>query len=233
LQFKGYITKRNEKLFEEVKRTFSINFEFSAENNARISYKKNIATIFLPLGKTSEEDVTHELLHLYLETKENLVYCIIQGQINENQTLKKIFHDDLTIHVLNCLQHIKMLPIFCNMGYNKMDFLVDSETMKCNIEFAKEIKRKFKFLFFYNKSVIDNYIGKYFSMKADVNEYKYKEEISILAKTDAKLFQILETFWNKWIAYDIYNESVNYWLDDFAGEFMESLATWIQKRTIL
>lgn len=115
-----------------------------------------------------------------------------------------------------------------------MDFITDSETRKCTIDFANEIKRKFKFLLFYNKSAIDNFIGKYFAMKADVNEYQYQQELGTLLKINTHLFQILDKFWNKWIIYDIENYSNNdYWEDDFVGEFIELLENWIRKRIIV
>ncbi len=216
-----------------MKKFYSVEFVFSSENNARIFYKNKKATIYLPTGKATEECVSHELLHLFMETKENMVCGIIHGLILEKQSLRKIFHDDLITHVTNCIHHVKMLPVFCKMGYEKMKFISDSETNKCSIEFANKIKRKFKFFNVYNKSAIDNFIGKYFAMKADVSDVNYQKELNVLSNTNSELFNILDRFWNKWMNYDIDNEkNFDYWLDDFASELIDSLEIWVKNRII-
>jgi len=210
-----------------------LNFQFTQEKNARLFYQNNQATIYLPENKTTEECVSHELLHLYMETKDNMVCGHIHGLILEKQNLRKIFHDELINHVTNCINHVKMLPIFCNMGYEKMSFLMDSYENKCEISYAKKIKRNFKFLNSYSKLVIDNYIGKYFAMKADVSYINYSEQLKILSDTNADLFNTLEVFWNKWTNFDIEsNDCIDYWLDDFAGELVHSLDKWTMNKKI-
>ena len=85
-----------------------MNFQFTQEKNARLFYQNNQATIYLPENKTTEECVSHELLHLYMETKDNMVCGHIHGLILEKQNLRKIFHDELINHVTNCINHVKM-----------------------------------------------------------------------------------------------------------------------------
>jgi hypothetical protein len=229
-----YITNRNEWLLPEVKKKYKeLNFIFTKEAHARVLYQGEKATIYLPEDSFSEECITHELLHLYIETKENIVYCLLMGLIRENANLKLIFSNDLIEHMTNCLHHIKMLPIFIQMGYDKANFLADSFLNKCEIDFAKRIKRRFKFLGKYNKTAIDIYIGKYFAMKTDVSEIDYSRQLNIMFETDKALYTILQNFWTKWLSFNIYStDTIDYWSDNFAGEFIDSLEVWIKEKKI-
>lgn len=120
------------------------------------------------------------------------------------------------------------------MGYSKENFIADSSFNKCETDLAKRINRRFKFLGIYNKLAIDNYIGKYFAMKADVSGIDYSVSLEILFQTDKILFEILDKFWIKWMNFEIENTTgIDYWRDDFAGEFIDSIEDWMGKKTIV
>jgi len=229
-----YITNRNEWLLSEVKKKYlKLDFIFTKEFHARVSDQGEKATIYLPEDSFSEECISHELLHLYLETKENIVYCLLIGLIRENDYLKMIFSKDLIENMINCIHHIKMLPIFIQMGYDKANFLANSSLNKCEINYTKRIKKRFKIIGIYNKIAIDNYIGKYFAMKADISEIDYSIQLNILFETDNVLYNILQNFWTKWLKFDIYNSNtIEYWSDDFVGEFLDSLEKWIKDKKL-
>lgn len=126
-----------------------------------------------------------------------------------------------------------MLPYFERMGYKKENFIADYSKNKCEIKAAKLISKKFKYFGIYNKKAIDLYIGMYFAIKADPNDIDYSKQLQIFLKTDKKLFKILDIFWYKWsnYNYDVTNDR-DYWLDDFAGDFIDSIKDWILKRKI-
>ena len=48
--------------------------------------------------------------------------------------------------------------------------------------------KEFKFFNVYNKSAIDLFIGKYFAMKADVNDINYQKELLVLSNTNSAIF---------------------------------------------
>jgi len=211
-----------------------LEYVFTDVQNASVFYQGDKATIYLPENNTTEECLTHELLHLFIETKEIIVCDLIEGLIREKVLLNQVLSNDLVSHMTNCINHIKMLPIFIEMGYDKKDFLADSLENKCEISFAKEINKKFRFLFIYNKSAIDLFIGKYFAIKADVSDIDYSKQLLILSETDEKLYDILDSFWTKWLKYDIEkNDSVTYWSDDFAGDFITILGDWMRKKIMI
>jgi len=230
-----YITNRNEWLLPEVKKKYKeLDFIFTKETHARASYQGEKATIYLPENSKTEESLTHELLHLYIETKENIVCALIVGLIRENDKLKQIFSDKLIEHITNCIEHVKMLPIFIHMGYDKSNFLADSSVNKCEIKHAKRIKSIYKFFGRYNKKAIDSFIGNFFAMKADASEFDYSRQLDILLETDKELYEILEIFWTKWLAFSIeIDDSHDYWLDDFAGDFIDSFKEWMKDKKIL
>ena len=230
-----YITERNAWLMPEIEKKYTdINFIFDHAPHASVSFQNKKATIYLPVNNVSEECLTHELLHLYIETKEcYLVCCLIEGLIREKKNLQLIFSKDLIEHTTNCINHVKMLPYFIKMGYEKANFIADSSINKCDIYYARRIKRRFKFLGTYSKIAVDSYIGKYFAMKADVSEFDYSVQYSILTETDKDLFKILEDFWSKWLDFNIDTTSaIEYWSDDFAGEFIYSIEDWMKNKRI-
>jgi hypothetical protein len=199
--------------------------------HATLNYQFKKATISLPKSNTTEECVSHELLHLFLETKDLFVCTLIQGLIQDNKCLKEIISEKLVNHMTNCIHHIKMLPYFENMGYKKENFIADYSKNKCEIKAVKQLRKEFKQFGIYNRKALDLYIGSYFAIKADPNEIDYSKQLKILLKTDEILFKILNTFWNKWNCFDVTNDH-DYWLDDFAGDFIDSLREWILKRKI-
>jgi hypothetical protein len=209
-------------------------FIFAKVPHASVSYQGDKATIYLPADNPSEECLAHELLHLYVETKESsIVCCLFTGLIREKTNLKQIFSKDLIEHTTNCINHVKMLPYFVKMGYDKANFIADSSSNKCEIIYARKIKRSFKFLGTYCRLSIDSYIGKYFAMKADVSEIDYSIQFSILYETDKALYEILDVFWTKWLNIDIETFNViNYWSDDFGGYFIDSIEKWIKNKRI-
>lgn len=172
-------------------------------------------------------------MHLYIETKISLPIDLITGLIREKPNLQKIFSENLVSHLTNCLQHVKMLPIYLQMGYEKKNFIADSSLNKCDIVLAKRIKKRFKILGIYNRLAIDNYIGRYIAMKADVSGINYFVQLEFFYITDKMLYEILDKFWNKWENFDILKSSASdYWRDDFAGELIDSIEEWMKMKTI-
>lgn len=234
-EIERYITNRNEWLLPEVKKKYKeLNFIFAKIPHSSVSFNGEKATIFLPEDNSSEECLTHELLHLYIETKEsNIVCCIIEGLIREKDNLRLIFSKDLIEHITNCINHVKMLPIFIKLGYDKTNFIADSSLNKCEINYARRIKKRFKFIGTYNRIAVDSYIGKYFAMKADVSEIDYSSQLTIFIETDKELYNILEHFWTKWLNFKIDTaDAIDYWSDDFAGEFIDSIEEWMKNKRI-
>jgi hypothetical protein len=71
-------------------------------------------------------------------------------------------------------------------------------------------------------------------MKADVSEIDYLIQFSILFETDQELYKVLDLFWTKWlnINIDTFN-AIDYWSDDFGGDFIDSIEEWMKNKRII
>lgn len=204
-----------------------------------LAFSKSGKTIIsVPYDNIDPASFTHELLHIYLRTKEVFIGGGLTLSIKESGILSRIFSDNLIEHIGNCLEHIKMLPEFLDLGFNENDFLSDYSVNKLTDEEILKIKRHYTttilFKKVYNASAVDFFIGKYFAASSCPNKsYDYQSQLKELEKIDPDLFQILETFLNDWKSFD-YNDT-----DPITGsyhsllfDFIENLEKWTNGKTI-
>jgi hypothetical protein len=136
------------------------------------------------------------------------------------------------------LDHVKMLPLYLALGYDRREFIQDFDRNKFTILDLGYVSAVFRRKGFWKKTYtrqgIDQYIGRYFAAKTcpDPNR-DYSYQLSRLKKLDAELFQILENFFTAWVNYD-YNSN-----DTREGSylrlslpFVDSLDAWAAKRKI-
>lgn len=234
----GLLDERNIYLWNNL----CINFDIDIKKEKRIEYfadsKDKKTTIYVPIGKIDAAFFTHELLHIFLRSKNVFIGGGLSLSIKESKVLSKIFSDNLIDHIGNCLDHIKMFPEFIRLGYEADKFIADySDSKLTEVEIFK-IKKGFitKGLFEkrYNSQIIDLYIGKYFAVIACPNKsIDYSKQFSDLKIIDSELFQILETFTTAWKTFD-YND-----IDPLTGgyhlflfEFIDKLENWTDGKTI-
>lgn len=154
-------------------------------------------TIFVPKNNLNPSSFTHELLHIFLEIKG--VY--IGGSLSlfvKAEKLRGIFSQSLVDHISNCLAHIKMFPLYLEMGFNLEYFIQDYEQSKFSKSEMEVLRNNFKYrkLFFqvYRAKYIDKYIGKYFAMKACPNKnFDYSNGFKLLKELDLDLYNVLST----------------------------------------
>jgi hypothetical protein len=135
----------------------------------------------------------------------------------------------------NWFDHIKMFPKFIELGYPKEKFLYDNDVEKLSINYANRIKRNLVRFGIYNSIVIDQFIGKYFSAKADISSGNdYSESLEILNQADNKLSGMLLKTWNLWLKLDILVNDA-YSLQDYevVGYFYEELSNWTANKKII
>jgi len=228
----GLVESRNAKLWIELKSIHDI--EIQLYDCAFYSaYSKNSKSIiYVPKNNISPASFTHELLHILLRTKKIFIGGGLQLNLKEKPTLSKIFTQDLIYHIGNCLDHIKMLPYFLNIGYDRKDFLTDYSINKLSNEDLKHIKNNFHSIFFFKKyykaSAIDCFVGKYFAAKACPNNaLDYSIGLNKLKAIDTKLYLILEKFTNAWNDFDCNNQdpiTSSYHL--FLFDFIDEMENW-------
>lgn len=204
-----------------------------------LAFSKNGKTIIsVPFDNIDPASFTHELILIYLRTKDFFISGGLALSIKESEKLSRIFSDDLIDHIVNCLDHIKMLPEFLILGFNEKDFLSDYSVNKLTDEEIFKIKKHYTttilFKKIYNASAIDFFIGKYFAANTCPNKsYDYQSQLKKIEKIDPELFQILETFLANWKNFD-YNDTdpINGSYHILLFGFIENLEKWTEGKTI-
>lgn len=234
----GLIDNRNLELWNYLNKVTDI--EIRNENRSEyLTYSKGgKSIIFIPLSNIDSASFTHELLHIYLRIKKVFIGAGLAISINESKKLSRIFSEDLIAHIGNCLEHIKMLPEFINLGYEEKDFLSDYSVNKLTDEVIFKIEENYtttiQFDKIYNASAIDFFIGKYFAAKCCPNKtFDYQTQLIKLEKIDPELFQILETFLKEWMNFDYNsNDPIKGSYHWFMFNFIENLEKWTEDRII-
>ena len=234
----GLIDNRNLKLWDTLRSIHEIEIykEIRPDYSSFSNSGKTI--IYVPFNNLDTASFTHELLHIYLRTKQVFIGGGLILSIKNSQVLSKIFSNDLLDHIGNCLDHIKMLPEFLQLGYNKNEFISDYSINKLTKEEIAKIKELFTtgiwFRKVYDAKAIDAFVGKYFAVNACPNDsFDYAKQLVDLKKIDSDLFQILDTFLTNWKDFDFNNTDPitgNYHMLLF--NFIENLEKWTRRKTI-
>jgi hypothetical protein len=234
-----YIDERNQDLWERINVTHTVEIQIDqATDHYRVYTKGNKSIIYVPGNDLSPSSFTHELLHIYLRTKGIFIGGGLVGFVRENLVLQKIFSEPLLEHIGNCLDHIKVFPLYLEMGYEREKFIFDYFEPKLTRIETDNIKNNFFFHpptgAFYIGYIIDLYIGKFFAAKTCKNpSFDYSGYLGELFLLDSALFQILGSFTTAWDGYDINNHDPlnSYHLILF--DFVDKMEEWCKGKKII
>lgn len=224
----GLLDNRNLKLWESLSKTHNIVVKTSNLPYYDCYSQDNDSLIMVTENEYDPAYFTHELLHILLRQKEIFMGASFKLHINSNPDLSRILSENLLDHFGNCLDHIKMLPIYQNLGFETEKFLSDSDENKCTEQELRILKNGFKSDPYYNPEIVDFYFGKYISIKADtIPKANYKNCLEELRKMDEDLFVILDQFITNWEQMPLDKENI--WDDDYHSilfDFILKLENW-------
>lgn len=224
---KDLIDHRNQGLWANIIDSYSITIADSSNMEYGCYTKSNTATLFVPPKNICRGSFTHELLHIYIRLKEIYIGASLQSAIRQSNTLSTIFVPALQEHIGNCLDHIKMLPVYLELGFERENFLFDYGDMKCTDYEIKQIRNHYKKNNRHHVNAVGLYIGKYFAIQADPNPaFNYLNASSSLRDIDSDLFQILETFIESWKDFDINNRDILNSYYPIVSQFCDDLIEW-------
>lgn len=234
----GLINHRNLELWNSLLITQDIEIRKEKREDYCTFSKGGKSIIFVPYDNLDQGLFTHELLHVYLRSKEIYIAGSLKLKTRENKKLSRIFSDDLIDHIGNCLDHIKMLPEFLNLGFSETDFISDYNINKLTNEDIFKIKKYYYisifFRKFYNAYAINFFIGKFFSAKSCPNKYyDYAGQLKKLEKIDPELFKIQEAFLEAWTNFD-YNQTdpiVNNY-HSLVDDYIQHMNEWASDKII-
>ena len=225
------VDERSRNIWNEISKQYNISFVFYNEPNYRCYIKSKEAIIYVSQNNYNKDYFAHEMLHIYLDSKNINIGGYIIARFKENNLLSLVFTNLLIEHISNTLDHIKILPLYLDLGFERSQFIHDYTTPKCTDEEINRISTCFSFNTNLDvwKYAVDLFLGKFFAIRSCPNNtIDYSNFLDKLKQIDEKLFTILEVFWNSWITYEIEKYDMrdyNYW--NFCDIFYDSLTNWI------
>lgn len=226
-----YIDKRNSALWEELNNSnLHISIEYSKEQCYSCYLKNESVTIYVT-HYPNTASFTHELLHTKLFKDKVLASSHLKNLILHSDILNRIIKTPTLDVLTNCMEHIKMLPMFLSMGYKNEEFIEDYYDPK--IKWWEFFLIEFCYKIGYKRYTFDRIIGKFIAMKADNNpSHNYDKYFTKLSKLVPDLYETIETFWTAWLNFDICHKEDN---DDlsFLDDFSEESRQFIDKLEIL
>ncbi|HET8885777.1 MAG TPA: hypothetical protein VFM70_05420 [Salinimicrobium sp.] len=224
------IDNRNSDLWNDMLSKFKIHLEKSPEPSYITSYEDDVITIKINEGNINPAPFTHELLHIYLKSKNIWIARDIIEKIEKNNKLFFIFSDSLKSHIGNCLEHQKMLPLYLDRGFDNKLFVGDFALKIMKDDKFSKLKKEYAKKRVVNREAVDVFIGKFFSMKvSNNNRFSYDKYFNGLAKIDGQLFEVLNTFWEEWLEFNIDSDDYKKILDPF----INNLNSWAKEKTII
>ncbi|QJD81636.1 hypothetical protein [Spirosoma rhododendri] len=119
--------------------------------------------------------------------------------MSKKPKLRPLLSEELLEFLANALDHLKMLPLFLDLGYEPRQFIADYALDKGSDQLILPITKAFLFKGHYSKIAFDAYIGRYFAIIACPNpEHNYGRALKQLKNLDADLYAISEKFAQNW-----------------------------------
>lgn len=220
---------RNQNLWDEIKKNYTVTFENSLSNQYSCFAQNRNVIFYIDKENLCKNSFTHEMLHIYLRSKDCFISGGLNNTIRQNPTLSFIFSSELLDHMGNCLDHINMLPIYLDLGFEREKFIGDYHDHKCTSEELYILKKNYRIDTSINHKAVDFYLGKLIAILADPNiEVDYSEELEELKRIDPILFEANYKMIEHWKEIKIENRQI---IDDdyhsVLYEYYQNLEKWI------
>lgn len=228
------IDSRNENLWKRLNENYNISF-LETDSIEYGCYSKNNDVVFhISSNNRCKDSFTHEMLHIYLRLNGSSIASGFKKTINESKILSYAMSEGLLEHIGNCLDHIKMLPMYLDMGFDRTKFIIDFAENKCIPSEINFLRKHYKIGKSINAKAFDIYFGKLLAILADPNpKIDYSKQIAELKKIDLLLFQIINEMVKHWQQIKIDNREV--FDDNFNTvlvKFYENMKKWISKNKL-
>jgi hypothetical protein len=225
------VNNRNQFLWDEIKNYYNIKFEKSTKNEYAVFQQSKNVTFYVDENNLCPDSFTHEMLHVYLSLNEIHINGALKLRLLGDDFFSSILSPNLVEHIGNCLEHIKMLPIYLEMGFDREKFILDYDVFKCQDDELKNFELYYSNKAIINKNAIDPFIGRIVAILADPNiSFDYSSQLKRLQKVDTKLFLVITNLFKNWKDLKIKDKAL---LDDDYTDvmnlFINELNEW--KRT--
>lgn len=210
-RFADLINEQNLELWKSVSNKFIIKLEESPDSSYLTYFDAGFVIIEVDMKDRTPASFTHELLHLYMKAEGVHVARDLKKKITADKALMEIFSTSLRVHIGNCLEHVKMLPIFLSLGFRNENFIGDYHQKIMDDEKMQELENGY----YENGNPelvwVDLYIDLFFTMKASNNtHFDYSSYLQRMEKLDNLLFEIHSDFWEAWQNFQVGQPKIDY-----------------------
>ncbi|KFF05833.1 hypothetical protein [Flavobacterium reichenbachii] len=190
---KELVDSRNQNLWNEINQNYTVEFEESINNEYGVYSINNSVTFVIDKNHLCIDSFTHEILHIYMNMKDLYFTSSLKLTLLQSKILSENISVELIEHIGNCLDHIKMLPIYLELGFDRNKFIADYDYYKCNSEEIREFNKSYRTGKKINLKAVDPFIGRLVAILCDPNEdFNYSSDLNKLKKIDPLLFKIIE-----------------------------------------
>lgn len=225
------IDDKNTDLWNKLSDIYEIDLIASQEQNYMSKVSGNIAIIGIYENDLSSASFTHELLHIYLKSKNVRIVEDFYKALESSEKINNLFSQGLKEHVTSCLEHELMLPLFLKMGYENRFFMNDFSEPKMNKKMLGILLERYKNNEVYDREAVDFFIGTFFAMKSCNNKsFNYHKYFIAFQKLDKGLYDLLSDFWLDWKTYKF--EDVDDTYDKILEFFIVDLNGWVSDKKI-
>ncbi len=225
------IDDKNIDLWNALNEIYEIELIASLEQNYMSKVSGNIATIGIAENDLNSTSFTHELLHLFLRSKNVNIVEDFYNALGKSESIKTLFSDGLKEHVAYCLELELMLPIFLKMGYENRLLTNDFHEPKMNRKMLDILLKRYTNNGAFDREAVDFFIGTFFAMKSCNNPaFKYHKYFIAFQELDKELYTLLSEFWLDWKTYDIEDSEDSY--DKIIQYFIEDITGWVSEKNI-
>lgn len=124
------IDNRNSGLYNDVTKEVNLTVKKVNQNYYMAYTQGNEAIIYVPNDNENPSSFAHELLHVHLKTIGVFIGNGLINAIRSKNQISTYFSNELLGQIGNCLDHVKMLSIFVQMGYPIEEFIEDYFVVK-------------------------------------------------------------------------------------------------------
>lgn len=229
------LDSKNQMLFSGLQTKLKIDVEYHMRSWYANFSQNGDHVIYVPYGQTPDPAAfAHELLHIDFSLRGMEIPAGIRLMIF-GRPFSMCFTDELVEHISNCLNHIKMLPDFLQLGYKSNEFVSDFHTDKLTAQDVADVALNYRdpVTGVYNSEAVNIYIGKYFAARTCANTgFNYVQNLKALNNIDPDLFWVLEQFYTQWNAYNKTTAPIYITPHSIVFDFVENLEQWSTGKSI-
>jgi len=231
---KDLVDNRNQNLWNDLNIKFNISIENSFEDNYGCYAQNDNVVLYVTPNNLCKDSFTHELLHLYLRSKDCYVGASLTNFIMGDYILSSILSEELIEHIGNSMDHIKMLPLYLEMGFDRKLFIHDYNLYKVTNDEIQQFERFYRNEKEINLSLVDPYIGRIVAIMADPNDtFDYTANLMRLKQIDSELYEIIQRMFDHWKEIKLDDRKI--WDDDYRTvtfNFYEDIKKWLSNNNI-